>query len=231
MHLVVVIPAYNESKVIGSVVRSIPKSIKGVKRITALVVDDNSSDQTHRVAQKAGAICVRHESNLGAGGATITGFEAAKKMQADIVVTMDGDGQHRGSDIHHLVLPIIEKRAHVVLGSRLMSRSVRDMPWLKRFGNNALNIVTFVFYRTWVSDSQSGFKAFSRYALRRIRLSTSGYEFCSEIVGQIKQKNIRYVEVPIKTIYTDYSRAKGQLVLNAINIVIGLSLNVIKRKL
>src|SRR5687768_8935907 len=99
MHLVVVIPAYNESRVIGGVIDAIPKRITGVSKVTCLVVDDNSSDNTKLVTESHGAQCIRHELNLGAGGATLTGFEAARKLKADLVVTMDGDGQHSADDL------------------------------------------------------------------------------------------------------------------------------------
>ncbi len=221
MHLVIIIPAYNEARVIADVVAGLPKKLPGIHKITPLVVDDNSDDATKQRAQKAGAKVVRHEVNLGAGGATITGFEAAKKMKADIVVTMDADGQHDPADMKGLIAPIVAGNVDVVLGSRLLKVG-KGMPFYKKIGNNLLNIVTFVFFRIWVSDSQSGYKAFSREALDKIELSTVGYEFCSEICGQLKEKKLRYTEVPIRAIYTDYSRSKGQLALNAVNIVLGL---------
>lgn len=221
MHLVIIIPAYNESRVIADVVAGLPKKLPGITKVTPLVIDDNSDDATKQQAEKAGAWVVRHEINLGAGGATITGFEAAQKMGADIVVTMDADGQHDPKDMPALIEPIVAGEADVALGSRLL-RVAKGMPFYKKIGNNLLNIVTFVFFGIWVSDSQSGYKAFSRKALEKIELSTVGYEFCSEICGQIKQKKLRYVEVPIRAIYTDYSRSKGQLALNAVNIVLSL---------
>lgn len=227
MKLVVVIPAYNEAKVIEAVLASIPKQIAGVSKITAVVVDDNSNDNTRERVEKAGAICVRHELNLGAGGATVTGFELAKKLDADIVVTMDGDGQHAGEEIEHLVRPIINNEVDVVIGSRLMGER-EQMSTMKLLGNNLLNIVTYLFFRIWVSDSQSGFKALSRKALNEITLSTTGYEFCSEFIGEIKAHKLKYKEVPVSTIYTDYSRGKGQMALNAVNIVTGLATRKLK---
>lgn len=227
MTLVVIIPAYNESKVIAEVVHSVPRKLPGIDKIIRVVVDDNSRDDTKAVAEAAGALCIRHAMNLGAGGATITGFAVAKRLGADIVVTLDGDGQHEGTDMPNLVAPIVEGQVDVVLGSRLKGGN-EQMPFYKVFGNNLLNIVTFLFFGLWVSDSQSGYKAFSKKALDQIELSTSGYEFCSEIIGEIKRKKLRYVEVPISTIYTDYSKAKGQLALNAVNIVLGLLLKKIR---
>ena len=221
MHLVVVIPAHNESRVIKDVIHSVPKTLKGINRITTLVVDDYSQDNTKKKAEQAGAICIRQPINLGVGGTTITGLEAAKKLGADLIVTMDGDGQHDGADMAKLIKPLLDGKAEVVLGSRLLEQS-KEMPKYKIFGNNLLNFVTFAFFGIWVSDSQSGYKAFTKKALETIELSTSGYELCSEIIGEIKARRLAYVEVPITTIYTEYSKSKGQLALNAINIVLGL---------
>jgi glycosyltransferase involved in cell wall biosynthesis len=221
MHLVIIIPAYNEAKVIGTVINGLPKTLKHITKITPLVIDDHSNDGTRPVAKAHGARCIRHSINLGAGGATITGLEAARRYNADIAVTMDADGQHDPKDIAKIIKPIINKEVEVVIGSRLKIPS-REMPPYKRFGNWLLNFVTFIFFGIWVSDSQSGFKAFSRHALDSIKLSSNGYEFCSEIIGEIRDKKLTYAEVPIHVIYTEYSKSKGQPALNAINIFFGL---------
>lgn len=222
-HLVIVIPAYNESKVIADVISALPKKLPGVGQITVLVIDDNSTDNTKAVTESCGARCIRHEANLGAGGATVTGLEAAKRLKADIVVTMDADGQHSPDDLGPLLAPILSDECDVVLGSRL-KRQTEGMPFHKKIGNNLLNGVTYLFFHIWVTDSQSGYKAFSKRALRKLEIRTTGYEFCSEIIGEIKRKNLQYREVPISTIYTDYSKSKGQLAINAINIILGLLL-------
>lgn len=223
MHLAIIIPAYNEAKVIGSVIDSLPKSLPKITKITPLVIDDHSMDKTATVARVHGAKYIRHAMNLGAGGATITGLEAAKQMKADITITLDADGQHDPKDIARLIKPIIKKECDVVIGSRLL-RKDGNMPHYKRFGNTLLNLVTYIFFQIWVTDSQSGFKAFSSNALDKIRLSSNGYEFCSEIIGEIKRNQLSYKEIPISTIYTSYSKSKGQPALNAINIFFGLLL-------
>lgn len=223
MHLVIIIPAYNEAKVIGNVIDSLPKKLPKITKITPLVIDDHSKDRTGRIARSHGARCIRHAMNLGAGGATITGLEAAKQLKADIAVTIDADGQHDPQDIAHLIEPITKKECEVVIGSRLLDTH-GNMPRYKRFGNTLLNLVTYIFFRIWVTDSQSGFKAFSSKAIEKIRLSSNGYEFSSEIIGEIKRNQLTYKEVPISTIYTNYSKSKGQPALNAINIFFGLLL-------
>jgi glycosyltransferase involved in cell wall biosynthesis len=222
MHLVIVIPAYNESRVIGEVISGIPRAIKKISQITPLVIDDNSQDKTAHIARKNGAVCIRHKMNLGTGGAILTGLEAARRMKADIIVTMDSDGQHDPRDIRALIQPIIRDESDVVLGSRLLMKKNKEMPAVRLVGNKLLNAVTYVFSGLWVSDSQSGYKALSRKALEDMKLSTSGYEFHSEVIGEIKRNKLRYKEVPITTIYTKYSKSRAQPALNAINIVFGL---------
>ena len=223
MHLVVVMPAYNEASVIGEVLASMPKHFSGIDKITTLVVDDCSTDNTREVVKSMGVCCISHEMNLGAGGATTTGLEAARELDADIVVTVDSDGQHSMTEIADLIAPIVNGEADFVLGSRLINVS-KNMPLIKKFGNNLFNIVTYVFFGIWVTDSQSGFKALSKKALKDITISTTGFEFCSEMIGQIKKHHLKLAEVPISTIYTDYSKSKGQLALNGVNIIIALLL-------
>ncbi len=221
--LFIVIPAYNEAEVIGSVLRKIPKRIKGVRSIQKVVVDDGSQDKTGDCSSCSGTIVVRHVLNLGVGAATITGIEYAKSQNADIVVTMDGDGQHNPKDIEKLIKPIISKKADIVIGSRTKCTGKScDMPWIKKAGNQMMNGMTFIFYRKWISDTQSGFKALSKKALLAIRLSQSGYEICSEIIGEATRNKLRVFEVPVQAIYTEYSKRKGQSILNAINIFIRL---------
>ncbi len=221
MQLVIVIPAHNEAQSIKHVIKSIPKSLPGIDKITTIVVDDHSADETRKIAEKVGARTFRHNLNLGAGGATLTGIEAAKRLNADIVVTLDADGQHDPADIADVIKPIVRHEVDFVLGSRLIEKS-KAMPAYKKVGNFLLNLVTYLFFHIWVTDSQSGFKAFSKQALATIELSSNGYEFCSEVVGEVKRHRLRYLEVPITTIYSSYSKRKGQHPLNAINIFLGL---------
>lgn len=217
MKLAIVIPAYNEEKIITTVIKKIPKKIPGISKIDIIVVDDGSKDKTAILAKKSGAKVFSHLVNQGVGAATITGFEAAKKIKADIVITLDADGQHDSKEITRLIKPILEKKADIVLGSR--NFQVKKMPLIKIIGNLVMSWLTFVLYNLWIRDSQSGFKAISKGALEQIKLISSGYEICSELVGEIKRLNLRYIEVPVKTIYTPYSKKRGQIALNGINIL------------
>lgn len=197
----VVIPAYNEAKVIQQVVTEVLTCGYG-----CIVVDDGSTDGTHTRAQQAGATALRHRLNRGKGAAAKTGIEAAKRLGADIIVTMDGDGQHDPHDIRQLIAPIERRVSDVVLGTR--PRDPRHMPRHKIAANAVANFCTWVLYGIMVHDSQSGFRAFSRRATLLINPLADRYEYESEVVGQIHAWQLPYREIPITVRYTDYSMAK-----------------------
>jgi glycosyltransferase involved in cell wall biosynthesis len=222
----IVMPARNEAAVVGHVVAQIPAEVNHFTTIP-IVVDDGSTDSTGDVARMAGARVLRHITNLGVGMATITGLKAAQQLNADVIVTMDADGQHDPREIEKLVRCLIEGDFDVVIGSRMFSRD--GMPLSRVAANLLLNLLTFAAYGKIVSDSQSGFKVFSRQALAAMDLNSSGYEICSEIVGEIYRKNLRYKSVPISAVYTPYSRAKGQHFLNGINLILGLFIRLVRR--
>ena len=212
----VIMPAYNEARVISSVLSRMPSEIDGMA-VIPIVVDDGSHDGTAEAARRSGALVVRHLTNLGVGAATITGLRAAEELDACIMVTMDSDGQHDPEEIVSLVRSLIDGRFDVVIGSRILSP--RGMPF-SRFGANLLlNAITFIVYGKVVSDSQSGFKAISREALARMKFSSSGYEICSELIGEIHRNKLSYKSLPIKAVYTQYSQRKGQHFLNGINLI------------
>ncbi len=216
MKLAIIIPAYNEEKTIGKVLELIPKKILGIDEIFTIVVDDGSTDATYFRSKEKSSHTIRHSVNLGVGAATITGIEMAKKFGMHMVATLDGDGQHNPLDLPKLIKPIIDKKADVVIGSRMFN--VEGMPPIKIFGNWIMNFITLIVFRRWVTDSQSGMKALSEKALKSMKLHSRGYEICSEIIGDAKEKRLKLIEVPIETIYSEYSKIKGQNILNAVNI-------------
>ena len=222
----IVMPAHNEAAAIGQVLFRIPAEIEGAKVIT-IVVDDGSTDGTGEIAQAHGAHVVRHLTNLGVGAATITGFRAARALGADMIVTIDADGQHNPEEIGRLVQCLNEGPFDVVIGSRILTR--HGMPLSRFTANLLLNALTYVVYGKIVSDSQSGFKVFTRHAADALDLRSSGYEICSEIVGEIYRKKLRYKSLPIKPVYTAYSHAKGQHFLNGVNLVLGLLMRWVRR--
>lgn len=198
----IVVPAYNEAEVITGVIREIRSA--GYQNI--LVVDDGSRDATQLIARNNGVIALRHRINRGKGAATKTGIEAAKLLGADIIVTLDGDGQHDPRDIKLLIKPIIDNHCDVALGSRLIRPE--GMPWYKILHNKIGNVLVWYFYGLYVTDSQSGFRAYSRHAAETINTRTDRYEYDSEVIREIYLYRLQYQEIPIRVRYTDYSMGK-----------------------
>ncbi len=208
MKLSIIIPAYNEASTIGHVIEQVRGvDLPGVEK-EILVVNDGSSDRTVEIARSKGAVVIQHIINRGLGGALGTGIEAALRRGADILVTCDADGQHSPDDIRKVVEPIRRGQADVVIGSRMLETG--GMPWTRRMANRLANLVTLVLFGIRTTDSQSGLRAFSRSAAKQIRIRTNTYEVSSEICGEIGRHRLRFIEVPIQAIYTDYSLSKGQ---------------------
>jgi glycosyltransferase involved in cell wall biosynthesis len=203
---IIVIPAYNEERTIAEVVRGATKFAERV-----IVVDDGSHDQTSLLAKQAGALVVRHAVNRGVGAAIGTGIEAAVRLGADAVVTMDADGQHRAEDAGRVFDRLARGDVEFVMGSRMKKGDdPGHMPLHRVWLNTIGNVLTFVLFGVWVTDSQCGLRGLSRQAARTIELRTNGMESISEFIKEMKDKHWRHDEVPIKAIYTHYSMSKGQ---------------------
>lgn len=203
MRIVAVIPAYNEATRIAGIVEQVLPLVEKV-----IVVDDGSSDDTGDAAEKVGALVVRHIENSGAGAATMTGIEAARRLNAEAVVTLDADEQHDPGDIPALLVPIKEGKADIAFANRFGQRN--RIPFIRRLFNSIGNLVTFVATGKWVSDSQCGFKVFGPKALSQVTIRMSGFEFCTEIVRECVQHKWRTAQVPAKVMYSEYTLAKGQ---------------------
>ena len=214
----IIIPAYNEGKVLGPVIKNIKaelKSAKGIK-FDLVVVNDGSSDNTKAVAEK-NTTTISHLVNMGSGAATRTGLEYAKRNNYDFALTIDADGQHLPKDLVNVIKKLTAEEFDLVIGSRLIDP--KGMPAHRVLGNKLLNAFTRILLGVRVTDSQSGLKGFSRKAIEKINIRTNGFEFCSEIVWRAKQQNLNIIEVPISAVYTDYSRQKGQSNVNALRII------------
>ena len=214
IRLVVIVPVFNESAVIHKVLKSIPKKIRGIFLVDVVVVNDGSGDNTQSEVQRAGFPVINHAINRGLGAAIKTGIAYASAKKADIMVTFDGDGQHEPSDIEKIILPIVQKKADLVIGSRF--KKSKNIPLDRFFLNWFANFITFLFYGVATTDSQSGLRAFSKKALKLIDFKGERMDFSSEILLEAKKNKLKIVEVPIRAIYTEYSRKKGQKNLNAI---------------
>jgi glycosyltransferase involved in cell wall biosynthesis len=204
MRVIVIIPAYNEERTIVDVIRGLKQ--RGFT--TLIVVDDGSSDRTGELASREGAVRLRHILNRGLGGALGTGIRAALRLGAEAIVTFDADGQHDPDDIMPLLEPIELGEAEVVIGSRMLNP--RGMPYRRRMANWTANIVTYLLFGGWTTDSQSGLRAFSRRAAARMQIMTTGMEVSSEIIAETVRHQLKWKEVPVQAIYTNYSLSKGQ---------------------
>jgi glycosyltransferase involved in cell wall biosynthesis len=202
MRVAAVIPAYDEESVVGGVVRGARSLVDEV-----LVVDDLSTDGTAGAAAAAGARLLRRGTNGGQGAALRDGLVEALRSGFDVAVTMDADGQHDPADIPALV-EAVRTGADVAMGSRMLR--TEGMPAARILANTMGNLVTFALYGTFVTDSQSGYRAYSRRAMERIRVRAERYEVCSWLVGEYRRRGLRIREVPVRTIYTGYSLSKGQ---------------------
>jgi len=218
MRVCVILPAYNEAAVIHSVLKDAKKVFSTSPHdISIVVVNDSSKDTTAIEAAKAKVTVINHVINMGAGGATATGLRYAEIHGFDVAVTMDSDGQHDAKDVLKGVNQLIDTKHDLLLGSRLIDS--KGMSRVKVLGNKGLSFITWILFGIQSTDSQSGLRVFSKNALDLLYWRASGYEFASEMLWRARQLNLKTGEFPIKAIYTDYSKSKGQSNWNAINII------------
>lgn len=212
----VVLPAYNEATRIRPVIVDIAS-----KGYNMVIVNDGSSDNTLEVVKQ-----VKKEFpdkihifslmiNRGVGIATQTGFEAVLRFNPKYVVSMDSDGQHSADDLDEMIKPLVMGEAEAVIGVR----PFEDMPKTRSFANSVMNFLTKIFYRVDVSDSQTGFRAITVDALDKISINAVGYLISSEFIREVNDNNIPFAEVPIQTIYTPETQAKGTNVTVALKIL------------
>jgi glycosyltransferase involved in cell wall biosynthesis len=202
--IVAIVPAFNETKIIGGVVASLRPFVDKV-----IVVDDGSQDRTAERAQDAGAEVLTHLINRGQGAALETGRMAAILIGADIIITFDADGQFVAAEIPSLIAPIVAGECDVVLGSRFLFKK-SNIPLLRHSVLKLAIIFTRLTTRLQLTDTHNGFRAFSRAAAERIKITQDRMAHASEILEQIATLGLKYKELPVTVNYTDYSRAKGQ---------------------
>jgi polyprenyl-phospho-N-acetylgalactosaminyl synthase len=204
MKTVIVIPAYNEERVIGKILDEIIKC----QYHDVIVVDDGSGDKTAKIALETGATVLQHMINRGQGAALKTGMTCALDEGADIIVTFDADGQHLVSDIENLVEPIKNGEVSVTLGSRFLNNSAINIPKFRKFILNIAIVFTRVVSKMNITDTHNGLRAFSRDALSKINMKQDRMSHASEILDEINYKKISYKEVPVTIMYSEYSTTR-----------------------
>jgi len=210
----VAIPAFNEERFIGSVV------IKALQYTDdVIVIDDGSSDSTIYIAEQAGARVLRHETNKGKSEAINTALVYARRNGSEALVFIDGDGQHKPDEINQVLAPVLRKEADMVVGSRFLSIK-SDIPSYRRVGQHAFTTVTNVAANVPVTDSQSGFRAFSRKAIEVLHFNGTGLSVESEMQFQAKEHNLVIAEVAISVVYAEKAKrnpyAHGMQILSNI---------------
>src|SRR3990167_11160115 len=197
MKLIVIIPAYNEERTIKEVISKIPRVNKRISQTEIIVVDDGSKDKTKEEAKEAGAIVVSHIGNKGVGVAFRTGIEEALKRKADVIVNMDGDGQFNPNDIPKLIEPILDKKADFVTATRFSDgKLIGNMPFVKRIGNKLFTSLTSKLVGQKFTDTQCGFRAYSREAALRLNLYGK-FTYTQEVFLDLANKGLRIMEVPL----------------------------------
>lgn len=215
--IVAAIPAFNEEKTIAKIV---VRAMKQVDRV--VVVDDGSTDDTAMIAERLGAYVIRHEENKGYGAAIRSCFSAAKDLAADVLVTLDGDGQHDAEQIPEVIEPILNGEAEVVIGSRFHEGSESQIPRYRLAGMRMLNEATKRISRQGITDSQSGFRAYSRKAIDSIRIYETGMGVTSEIGIRTNEAGLRITEVPIRVEYSGLKSSSQNPLMHGLEVISAL---------
>jgi glycosyltransferase involved in cell wall biosynthesis len=197
--LVIMIPALNEEKTIGDVIRRIPRDIEGIAATEVIVIDDGSTDRTAELARAAGAQVISHHSNRGVGAALATGMDAALRRGADLIVNMDGDGQFSPEDTPALVEPILKRGYGFATCTRFArAELIPEMRWVNRWGNKMMcRLVNWIIWGANFTDVSCGFRAYSRDTALQLNLF-GRFSYTQEMFIDLASRDIRMTEVPLR---------------------------------
>ena len=207
MKIIIGIPAFNEEKNIAGIISKLKRITKDI-----IVCNDGSTDLTADIAEEMGALVINHEKNLGYGGAIRSIFLKAKDLNGDVLVTFDADGQHRIEDIDKVINPILNGQSDIVIGSRFLDDNEKEVPQYRKVGIKVITKITNATLKKDLTDSQSGFRAYSKQVLNEIRPSESGMGVSTEILIKASSKNLKISEVPIKILYGENSSTHNPVV-------------------
>lgn len=209
----IIIPVYNEAKVINDVLKKVLKVFPNV-----MCIDDGSSDDSALEIRKTKAILIKHPINMGQGAALQTGIEYTREMYTiKYFVTFDADGQHRTTDAQAMVKELRKGKYDIILGSRFLGKS-QNMKQSKlivlKLAIKFSNLVSGI----KLTDTHNGLRAFNREVADKLQITMPDMAHASEILDIIAKQKYRYKEIPVTIEYSDYSLSKGQGLVNAVNI-------------
>ena len=211
----IVVPAFNEASVIGDVVADIRSVFDHV-----VLVDDGSKDNTGDIALRAGAHVVPHPVNLGQGAAIQTGVEYARSQPgAQVFATFDADGQHRLKDVVRMIDRLSTDDVDLVVGTRFAEPTTSKPPLLKRIILRVAALVSPSSRQLGLTDAHNGLRVFNKTVADRLNITMSGMSHASEFITLAVENGWRVAEEPVEILYTEYSKSKGQPLLNGVNIV------------
>ncbi|MCB1266111.1 MAG: glycosyltransferase family 2 protein [Mycobacterium sp.] len=211
----IIVPAFNEARVVGEVVTTLRSSFPHV-----VCVDDGSRDDTAQIALRAGAHVLSHPVNLGQGAAIQTGVEYARRQPGALAfATFDADGQHRVRDVAAMLNRLGRGDVDIVIGTRFAGSAVNRTPRLKRLVLRTAARLSPSSHRLGLTDAHNGLRVFNRRVADHLELTMNGMSHAGEFVKLIDENGWRAAEEPVEILYTEYSLTKGQPLLNGINIV------------
>lgn len=211
--MVACIPAFNEERTVAKVVIEAMKYVGKV-----IVVDDGSGDMTGEIASRLGAEVIRHDKNLGYGASIKSLFSRARELNADVIITLDADGQHDTNDIPLLAAPVLDNKADIVIGSRFLIKNgngkTNGVPAYRELGIKAITRLAEAASNSELSDAQSGFRAYSRKALDSLSLFEDGMGLSVEVLMEAKKHDLTVLEVPTRIDYSGSAKTSKSNPLN-----------------
>ena len=196
MEITIGIPAYNEEKNISEIIKKLQKITNKI-----IVCDDGSSDSTAKIAKEMGVLVIQHETNLGYGAAIRSIFLKAREEKSKFLITLDSDGQHRIEDIQTILEPLKTGKADIVIGSRFLNNDGKNVPSYRKVGIKILTKLANTSLEQNITDSQSGFRGYSKDVIENVTPSESGMGVSNEILIKASKQGLKIVEVPIIILY------------------------------
>mgnify|MGYP001147675427 FL=1 len=196
MKVTIGIPAFNEEKNIAKIIVKLKKIYDEI-----IVCNDGSADLTGEIAENLGVIVINHKQNLGYGAGINSIIKKSKEIDTDILVTFDADGQHKVEDVKKVIEPIKNGDADLVIGSRFLSKTKEKIPEYRKIGINIITKVTNAGLKKKITDSQSGFRAYSKDLISKLDISDMGMGISTEILIKTNSLGFRITEIPITILY------------------------------